>query len=385
MSVPRPPRIGVLMEFPTALGGERSLLAVAEALREEFEFVILAPPGGSLASELHGTTVQLQELAFRDSQGNRRPDAELLPELQALLQQERCSLLHANSLTLARFAGRYRDAFSVPITGHLRDIMRISAKAAHDLSQLNRLIAVSQATADCYRAQGVPPERMSVIHNGIDAEVYRRPPQFALRQELHLPEDCRLAVVIGQIGLRKGHDVLFQALERILHEVENWHFLILGERYSGKQESREFITQLEAAVERNGLLEQVHWLGYMNDVPSVLAQADLLIHPARQEPFGRVLLEAAAAGVAIVATDVGGTSEMLRHQESAWLVPPSDSQALSEACRILLTDANLRQQLGQQAAQRIRQQFPVTQAAQALAKIWRDCLADNSPRGPATT
>ncbi len=381
MSVPKRSRIGVLMEFPTALGGERSLLAVAEALRAEFEFVILAPPGGSLASELNGIDVQLRELAFRDAQGNRRPDADLLAELQTLLKQEQCDLLHANSLTLARFAGRYRAELPLPITGHLRDIMRISAKAASDLNRLDRLIAVSRATAHCYQEQGVAEETLLVIHNGIAAEAYQGPAQFAIRQELHLPEDCSLAVVIGQIGLRKGHDLLFEALEKIRDHVGDWHFLILGERYSGKQESREFVTRLEQQVERNGLTDRIHWLGYMNDVPAVLAQADLLIHPARQEPFGRVLLEAAAAGVAILATDVGGTAEMLTHKESAWLVPARDAEALGSACQMLLADARLRQRLGDQAARQVSRLFPVETAAQALAQVWRDCLPANPRPG----
>ena len=96
-------------------------------------------------------------------------------------------------------------------------------------------------------------------------------------------------------------------------------WLIIGQRFSEKEESRQF----EAGLHQAGagpLAGRIHFLGVRDDIPEILNELTLLVHPARQEPLGRVLLEAAAAGVAVVATDVGGTREIFP--------PESDSACL---------------------------------------------------------
>ncbi|WP_237225625.1 glycosyltransferase family 4 protein [Rubinisphaera sp. JC750] len=368
------PRIAILMEFPTALGGERSLLANTNELQKRFDLCVIAPEGGSLAHELAGVDITHVPFHFRDSDGTRREDADLLAELNTILNDQKIDLLHVNSLTLARFAGRNRSKLKLPVTGHVRDIMRLSKKGISDIGKLDRLIAVSQAAAQSLIEQGLDESSLSVLHNGIDVEQFEQPASFNLREELHLPSDCLLSVTIGQIGLRKGHDVLFEALAGLARDYPDWHFLILGERFSEKTESREFVSTLEEQAQSGGFEQRLHWMGYVNEVPSVLVQADLLIHPARQEPFGRVLLEAAAAGVPILATDAGGTTEMLSHDQTAWLVPANSADALAQGCNRLMSDAGLRQRLGQAAKQHIASQFPCEKAAAGLAQIWSESL-----------
>ena len=372
------PKIAVFMEFPTALGGERSLLAVAERLQTAFEFCLIAPEHGTLSQEIERVGLAHVPLSLRNRQGVRREDAEILHDLQQVLAAEQVDLLHANSLTLARFLGRHRSAWSLPVTAHLRDMMQLSQKALDDLGTLDRLVAVSAATADYYRQQGLGQIPLEVIHNGIQADQFAQPAARPLHRELQLPPDSHFACVIGQIGLRKGHDVLFEALTLVAPQHPDWHFLILGERFSVKQESRDFVAQLEAIASRGKIEDQIHWLGYLNEIPSILPQCELLLHPARQEPFGRVLLEAAAAQVAIVASNVGGTPEMLRHGEHAWLIPPDDPQPLASACEQLMQQPALRQQLAQQAHAHIADQFSLDRACTAHRQFWQTALNGRS-------
>ena len=108
--------------------------------------------------------------------------------------------------------------------------------------------------------------------------------------------------------------------------------MIVGQRYSQKQEALEYERQVHAAADSGPLRGRVHFLGVRNDVDRLLNEFTLLAHPARQEPLGRVLLEAAAAGVPVVATDVGGTREIFPAETaSACLVPPDDPAALAAA------------------------------------------------------
>ncbi|MEZ5951220.1 MAG: hypothetical protein R3C12_18810 [Planctomycetaceae bacterium] len=92
------------------------------------------------------------------------------------MREHHCDLLHANSLTLCRFAGRHRERISIPVTGHLRDIMRLSAKAMGDLTRLDRLIAVSRATAEAYSTRVTQGEALPLFITGSIATATCLPP-----------------------------------------------------------------------------------------------------------------------------------------------------------------------------------------------------------------
>jgi glycosyltransferase involved in cell wall biosynthesis len=108
----------------------------------------------------------------------------------------------------------------------------------------------------------------------------------------------------------------------------------------------------------------------------LLNEFTLLAHPARQEPLGRVLLEAAAAGLPVVATDVGGTREIFPPETgSACLVPPDDPAALAAAIGRVLKDADRRAAIGRSARLRAEQAFDANRAAEGLARHYRELLA----------
>jgi glycosyltransferase involved in cell wall biosynthesis len=100
-------------------------------------------------------------------------------------------------------------------------------------------------------------------------------------------------------------------------------------------------------------------------------EIDLLVHPAHQEPLGRVLLEAAAAGLPIVATDVGGTSEILSDGHSSRLIRPDDPKMLATAIEELIRDPEMRQRFAAAARAEIESRFPVQRAAEELRRLWK--------------
>ena len=120
---------------------------------------------------------------------------------------------------------------------------------------------------------------------------------------------------------------------------------------------------------------RVHFLGVRDDVPRILNELTLLVHPARQEPLGRVLLEAAAAGLAVVATDVGGTREIFPPESAAaCLVPPDDVQAMSAAIGRLLGDAAERRRLAENARRRVEEAFDLKRAVAGLVKHYEELI-----------
>ena len=194
--------------------------------------------------------------------------------------------------------------------------------------------------------------------------------------ELGLPADAMLIGSIGQLVLRKGQDVLARAALALAERFSTVHYVFIGERSSEKAEAVEFEQNLRQCFELGSLAGRGHFLGVRKDVPEILPELTLLVHAARQEPLGRVLLEAAAAGVAIIATDVGGTREIFpAATQASQLVPPDDPAALALVMVELLENELRRRQLGAAAAQRAREALDLVTAAAALAEHYRQILS----------
>lgn len=368
-------RLAVLFEYPTLNGGERSLLAVIDELRRQdadIEFTALAPPAGPLAEALAERKIGHIAWSVRDDRGNRRSRDDVESSLQNHLRALGVDLVHANSLAMGRWLGRIAHLLNLPTTAHLRDIIGLSAAARADLNRMTMLFAVSEATRTHHVEQGLSAAQSVVIYNGVDlAAFHPRPATGWLQRELNLPPSSRLIAAIGQIGLRKGWDVLVDAAIAMSAQHPNVQFLFLGARHSDKAESRLYEAELRHRLDAAGLNQRVHWLGERTDVSRILNEVDLLVHPAHQEPLGRVLLEGLASGVPIVATHVGGTPEIIEPEISGRLVPPGEPKPLAAAMLAVLSDRAMSDRFRSAARLRAEERFSIQTSAAAHRKHWQ--------------
>ena len=370
------PRLALLFEYATLSGGERSILATLDDVRGAgFDVTAIGPPTGPLAEELSDRGVDILPLVTVDADGNRLSQTRIREELGRVLKRLCPDLVHANSLSMGRLAGPVAADAGLASISHIRDIVRLSRRAAEDLNCHRRLLAVSRATRDFHVAAGLSAQKTRVLHNGVDLARFRpRPATGYLHREIGIPGEARLLGTIGQIGLRKGQDVLLEAANRLAGVLPDVHYLVVGERWSQKQESRQFEAGLHQAA-TGSLRGRLHLLGYRDDVDRLLNELTLLIHPARQEPLGRVLLEAAASGVAVVASEVGGTAEIFAPSlRAARLVQPDSGETLAAAIKELLGDSAARLSMAAAARRRAEEAFGTTRAAAGLIDQYREVL-----------
>ena len=177
-----------------------------------------------------------------------------------------------------------------------------------------------------------------------------------------------MLLTVGQIGLRKGWDTLAAAAAKL----PDVYFLLVGARFSKKAESVRYEEDARAAFARVAPGRH-RWLGVRDDVPALMGTADLLVHPARQEPFGRVLLEAAAAGLPVVATDPWAAPA------NCWATtsprsPPTTPAPWPTPSRRLLSDAPHRTALAASARDRVTTRFTADRAAAGLGDVWAAVL-----------
>ena len=390
-----PFRIALLFEYATLNGGERSMLAALDWLRthdDRWEFVAIAPNAGRLGEALRQREIPITDWQLSPNGSQRLSKEDATRKLLEIVTGLRPDLIHANSLAMGRLMGGLSAQSRMTTTSHLRDIIKVSRAVIDDLNSNSGLVAVSAATREFHLAQGLESNRVVAIHNGIDLEQFRpRPRTGTLEREL-CPEFCstsnagktsldenrpRWIATIGQIGLRKGLDQLARAAPLIVRQVPQAHFLLIGERNSQKQESIDLEHSIRTQFDSFGLSDRLHLLGHRNDVSTILNEIDLLIHPANQEPLGRVLIEASASGVPIVATDVGGTAEIIEQGRTGLLVPRGESSQLANSAIRLLTETKLASSFRTEARKRAETHFPISLAATRLADFWIDVLRNS--------
>lgn len=324
-------KILVASEYGSVNGGENSFLALVDGLRNNgWKFLAAVPQGSPFANRLQESQVEVVDFCMHNADGVKKSQTEIREEFSALATRTGCDLIHCNSLSTSRICGPVCQSLGIPSLGYLRDILKLSKKAMADINQIDRLIAVSQATRQWHCEHGLDSSRTSVVHNGVDSNIFFPTASEPFRNKTS--KSTRIAVppsllFVGQIGIRKGVDLLVDAFLQIATEIPTAKLSIVGQRYSQKHEAVEYERKLIQQVASSPFSDRVSWLGIRDDIPDLMRQSTILIHPARQEPLGRVLLEAAASGLPIIATDVGGTAEILSSPELKNLLVPPESPA----------------------------------------------------------
>jgi glycosyltransferase involved in cell wall biosynthesis len=230
----------------------------------------------------------------------------------------------------------------------------------------SRMITNSDSLKTHY-ARVAPPEKISVVHNGIDLEAFspgppRRP---GLREELSIPPATRLVVMIASVTPRKGHLLFAEAAVLMKRATRNVAFLAVGGGH------HEYVSAIKARVEQLGINDCFHFLDWRSDIPDVLRASDVLIVASDQEPFGRTVVEAMATGLPVVATRCGGPEEIIVDRETGFLVPLHDPRAMADAAGAVVGNPALARTMGQAGRRRAQACFSLEAYVSAAQDVLR--------------
>ena len=300
-----------------------------------------------------GFRVDLERLEARGARVHELPmgraisplsDWRHLARLTRIVRAVRPDVVHTHSSkagVLGRLAARRAGCRVTVHTPHtfafLFDAMFSPSKRrlfraieTHLARSTTRVIAVSEGEASAMIAAGVVPrERVSVVPNGVDPKRFSdaRPlPDAALG----LPEGVKRILVAGLLNPAKGQDLAIEALaSEPLTGRSDVHLLLAGHG--------EDLARLRALAQARGLAERVHFLGWRDDLPALMASVDVLLLPSRWEGMPYAVLEAMAAGLPVVATRVDGASDLVLPGKSGELVDVGDVAGMARALAALLT------------------------------------------------
>lgn len=235
------------------------------------------------------------------------------------------------------------------------------------------LVALTESEKRDHLKHGVgSPERWHVIPSGVEMERYQRAGSLR-RQDLGLSQDAFVVGCVARLVPVKGIEDAIEATARLTDVSPPVHLVLVGD---GPQR-----LALQRLAKERGIGDRTHFLGLRRDVPELLPLFDLLVLPSRNEGMGRVIVEAQAAGVPVVATKVGGIPDLVTDGETGILVPPADPVALATAIRSLVEDRETRARMGAAARAHVARDLSAEAMVRALDALYRRSLSRDEERG----
>ncbi len=364
----------VLQLIPTLdrSGAEKQMVLLALGLpRDRFRVEVAALTRlGPLAKELEAGGVPVTSIGKRF-----KVDPWAYARLARLLKKGRFDVVQT-WIYAADAYGRvaaHRAKVPVVVTAEMAvDLWKGRQELAVDrflARWTDRVVGNSDAVVDFYRGAGIPPEKLAMIPSGIGPEEPPAVDPGAVKAGLGLPADCTLLLFAGRLAEQKGVDTLIAGLDILQHIRPGLRTLIVGE---GPLRAR-----LEATARSFRLLDrpQVRFLGHRDDVPTLLAAADILVLPSLYEGLPNVVLEAMRFGKPVVATAAPGTTELVVDGETGLLVPIRDHVALARAIRDLVDDPDRARTLGRAGRGRVDADFTADRMVARFAELYEALAA----------
>ncbi len=241
------------------------------------------------------------------------------------------------------------------------------------LRRCDRVLCVSEGTRLRMVGHGLRPDRIRVVQNAVAVEREVHP--VDLRREFQLPSDAKVAVAAGRLSPEKGHRFLVDAVGLLRDRRPPVNLVILG---AGREEAR-----LREQIQDAGLGCRVVLGGFRNEVPCYLAGADVVVNPSLTEGLPNVLLEALSVGAPVVATDVGGTGELIVSGRTGRLVPAGSSQALADAIDRALAAPSESRAMAETGRRLVATSFTFDRQAGRWASLLADAVPLRASRFPS--
>ncbi|MEJ2422649.1 MAG: glycosyltransferase [Acidobacteriota bacterium] len=344
-------------------GGEIQALGLVDRLQAtDRPALLLAQPGSPLLEKALQKGLHAEPWLSRGEL-----DLAAAFRLSRIYKRRSPKIVHAHTahaLTLAILA-RGRSHLPAVVASRRVSFPLRSRFSRIKYRRADAVVAVSREIADSLLKSGLDPERVHVIHSGVDLTRFSSlPDRVSVMKSLGIENRFPVVGAVGALVPHKGHGILIDALAKVQAASPAAAAVIVGD---GPLRS-----DLENAAA--GLSIPVIFTGSVPDPASIFPALDVLALPSVSgEGSPAVIKEAAAAGVPVAAADVGGTAEILRHGREALLVPPGDPEALARALILLSSDPALARRLSESARDRVKA-FSLGTMAEATWSLYIDLL-----------
>ncbi len=348
---------------PGFRGGERQVLLLGRALADAgVEVLLAARRGEPLAAAARERDLRVVELPQASPLDPRTPGL-----LARAIRRHGIDVVHAHSShSLAAAAAAVRLVDGAVLVASRRVDFSIGRPPWNRLKygrRVARFLAVSEAVARVLRAGGVEPDRVTVVHSAVEPLPAPSATREVVRRRLGVgPRQALLLTTAALVG-HKDHPTAIRAVRRVERDV------VLA--IAGDGELRR---EIEGAIADAGAGDRVRLLGHRDDVPDLLAAADVYVASSKLEGLGTALLDAGLARLPVAATAGGGIPEVVIDGETGILVPPGDHRALAAAIDGLVADPGLARRLGEAGRERVLREFSVERMTARTLAVYQEVV-----------
>ena len=347
-------------------GTERHVMLLSRGLKESgHEVILFCHPEGRLRRSAEEAGIRIEPTKSRN-----QLDLSAAMRLAQCFKKLRPEIVHLHTpkdYLSGTIAARLERVPVIVITRHM--VLPVKSLMRRVYNGANTVVCPSRAVRDHLREQGISEQKLELIYNAIDTDEFASATgrRALIRAEFKLEQDEICIGCVGRLVRGKGHDNLLKAAAQLNGAGAKMKFLIVGDGLNR--------SALRARAEQLGLADKVVFAGYRADMPAVMSALDVFALPSDcAEGLPMALIEAMAAGRAVVATRVGGVSEIVEHEASGMLVPSRDSSALAESLQRLIIDSSLRERLGAAAKRRTQQRFALPRKIAETERIYERLL-----------
>jgi glycosyltransferase involved in cell wall biosynthesis len=322
-----------------------------------FSPLLVLPKSGPLETLLQSWHLEYRILTHANAIG----------DFVRIVKRENPVLIHVNSLVKTWKQVLVSRMMGVPVIWHVREHLknnRLNARIVHALA--DQVVLLSRDQLDLFRGM----RKLTIIPNGVDIALFRnvKPSQILSG----ITGRKTVITYVGAIEKRKGSLVLAQAA--VLMKDRPWlHYIVVGDAPKGSESYKEEVIEL---LKREGIHANFHFLGYRSDVPEILAESDILCHPAFIEVFPRVILEAMASSLPVISTFAGAIPEMVEDKKTALLVEAGDPRTLSEAIGTMDLNVHLRKRMGEAGFNRVKERFSLEFHTKKVSELYARLIRD---------
>lgn len=367
---------------PEIGGGEVILLSLLSKLdRGHFDPIIVVPQKGQLSErlkELKTPTycIRLKGYAIKTFFVPGMSPLGIYRFIK-LAREIKPDVIHLNHLNLAVYAGLAGKLLKIPVVATAHGPWDTYSPIQDITSQMftDKILANTSQVADCLlKRKIIHPKKVAVVHFGVDTTRFRPADQKLARIQFSLKHSDVVITIVGRFDPIKDHLSFLKAATIIQKNVPKARFLIVGSSLGDFSESENDKNQerliKEFLAKHPRLAKKVIFAGFMNSMEEVYNATDILVSSSLSESFGLALAEAAASGVPTVATNVGGQHLIVKENQTGFLVPPQNPQALAQKILLLATSPAQRRKFGLQARSHIEKHFSLSHYVQKIEKTY---------------
>lgn len=358
-------------------GAERDVIAIAKAFTTRGLRVAVASGGGILVRELLETGICHHEINIDSIRGMSFP--QCLYGIFKIIKKQEINVINTHSIRATLLAGIASQVVAIGLHAR-RPRVIATIHNIHDRKNDNRaawilnhfadhVMVVSEYERSRLIKYGLKSQKTTTVYSGMDVEelsLYRkRTPLIDI--DANMSNDTKIITCVARLTQQKGVHVFLYAAKRILVELPNTLFFIIGDG--------PLRIELEKVTSTLGITQNVKFLGFRQDVHDLLATTDVFVLSSLRESLPRAIREAMVMGKPVVASKVGGVPEIITHGQTGFLVPPNDPDSLAEYVLMLLKDKQLAVRIGASGQKVIMERFDMEEWIDQVNGIFLEALA----------